>query len=111
MVATLSAVLILTSAIGGLAAPTTLKARSSYSITAVRNENFVKNGTEAMLKAYRKWGLKPTDPNSVLHSALHKRQDGSVVATPQNGDVEYTCPVDIGGQTLNLDFDTGSADL
>ena len=32
--------------------------------------------------------------------------DGSVTATP-----EYLCPVDIGEQTLNLDFDTGSTDL
>ena len=26
-------------------------------------------------------------------------------------DSEYLCPVTIGGQTLNLDFDTGSSDL
>ena len=37
---------------------------------------------------------------------------GSVTATAVDPFyVEYTCPVDIGGQTLNLVFDTGSADL
>jgi aspergillopepsin I len=36
---------------------------------------------------------------------------GSVTATPEQYDSEYLCPVDIGGETLNLDFDTGSADL
>lgn len=36
---------------------------------------------------------------------------GSVAATPEQGDTEYLSPVEIGGQTLNLDFDTGSADL
>lgn len=37
--------------------------------------------------------------------------NGSVTATPEQYDSEYLCPVTIGGQTLNLDFDTGSADL
>ena len=36
---------------------------------------------------------------------------GSVVATPESGDIEYLSPVTIGGQTVNLDFDSGSSDL
>lgn len=36
---------------------------------------------------------------------------GQVAATPEQGDVEYLSPVNIGGQTLNLDFDSGSSDL
>lgn len=38
-------------------------------------------------------------------------QDGTVAATPEENDVEYLAPVTIGGQKLNLDFDTGSSDL
>jgi hypothetical protein len=38
-------------------------------------------------------------------------QTGSVTNTPEGNDVEFLSPVNIGGQTLNLDFDTGSSDL
>lgn len=40
-----------------------------------------------------------------------KKMVGSVVATPERNDAEYLSPVRIGGQTLNLALDTGSADL
>ncbi|KAI1005035.1 putative aspergillopepsin A-like aspartic endopeptidase [Podosphaera aphanis] len=36
---------------------------------------------------------------------------GKVTATPVNGDVEYLSPISIGGQMIDMDFDTGSADL
>ncbi|KAI9733822.1 MAG: hypothetical protein M1818_007089 [Claussenomyces sp. TS43310] len=39
------------------------------------------------------------------------KDSGTVTATPQTGDTEYLAPVTIGGQTLNMDFDTGSSDL
>ncbi|KAG9237773.1 putative aspergillopepsin A-like aspartic endopeptidase [Amylocarpus encephaloides] len=36
---------------------------------------------------------------------------GKVTATPVQGDVEYLSPVNIGGQVINMDFDSGSSDL
>ena len=36
---------------------------------------------------------------------------GSVTATPIEHNSEYLCPVTVGGQTLNVDIDTGSSDL
>ena len=44
------------------------------------------------------------------HSVLGKRDHGTVPAKYKAQKL-YTCPVGIAGQTLNLVFDTGSADL
>jgi len=38
-------------------------------------------------------------------------QTGRVVAVPEPADAEYLCNVRIGGQDVNLDFDSGSSDL
>ncbi|KAI1487633.1 aspergillopepsin-F [Biscogniauxia mediterranea] len=44
-------------------------------------------------------------------SAAAANGTGLVTNTPEANDVEYLSPVNIGGQTLNLDFDSGSSDL
>ncbi|RFU28439.1 hypothetical protein B7463_g7872, partial [Scytalidium lignicola] len=38
-------------------------------------------------------------------------ETGDASATPVNGDIEFLVPVSIGGQTVNMDFDSGSSDL
>lgn len=38
-------------------------------------------------------------------------EDGEVEAVPEDNESEYLSPVTVGGQKLNLNFDTGSADL
>ena len=63
-------------------------------------------GPVQVQKAYNKY--KRPVPADVAAAAAG---DGSVVNTPEQYDAEYLSPVTIGGQTLNLDFDTGSADL
>ena len=111
MLSSITTVLAL-GAIVAKAAPTAdVIGSSKFSVPAVHNPNFVRNGTAALLKAYAKHNLKPTMPmpESFL-SALQKRQDGSAPAVPSDG-VEYLVPVSVGGESLNLDFDTGSADL
>lgn len=62
-----------------------------------------------LANVFRKYG-KPV-PDHVAAAAAAATSNGSVPATPEASDVAYLCPVNIGGQTLNLDFDTGSADL
>ncbi|KAI1080777.1 secreted aspartic proteinase precursor [Whalleya microplaca] len=91
----------------------------SFTVHQVRNPNHVKNGAAALAKAYRKYGAKL--PESLVYalnqtaSAKVKRagSSGSAKTTPEENDAEYLTPVSIGtpAQELNLDFDTGSADL
>jgi hypothetical protein len=90
---------------------TNLAGNSRFTVPAVHNANYVRNGTAALLKAYAKYNLKPTREMSIAFTeALNRRQDGSAPAVP-NGGSEYLVPVTIGGEPLNLDFDTGSSDL
>ncbi|KAL6719114.1 hypothetical protein ACLMJK_003351 [Lecanora helva] len=87
-----------------------------------------RNGTLAFIRTYRKynWALPvqtnehvSTTPDSKSSSSSASGKSavaagsgsGSVVATPEVHNSEYLCPVTIGGQTLNLDVDTGSSDL
>ncbi|KAL8692139.1 MAG: hypothetical protein Q9218_002781 [Villophora microphyllina] len=68
---------------------------------------FKKSGPAAVLATYGKYNATP--PPDVVKAALVN--DGTVATTPEQYDSEYLTPVTIGGQTLNLDFDTGSSDL
>ncbi|KAI2605600.1 acid protease [Hypoxylon sp. NC1633] len=49
--------------------------------------------------------------NGQAASASAANGTGLVTNTPEANDVEYLSPVSIGGQVLNLDFDSGSSDL
>jgi aspergillopepsin I len=108
---------VLALALAAQAMPTERTTSSSFSIPAVHNTNHVRNGTAAMLKAYKKFNLQPSTSQALSESFWNelsrsrKRQDGVVTASPDPDNVEYLVPVTIGGQTLNLDFDSGSADL
>ena len=67
----------------------------------------IKSGPAAMAATYAKYSKQA--PANVTAAAANN--DGTVAADPTQYDSEYLCPVSIGGQTLNLDFDTGSSDL
>ena len=87
----------------------------------------LKNGTKALFRAYSKYGMVPpveTQENDNTNTATTQTEEklsnvaassgggsGEVTATPEDHNSEFLCPVTIGGQTLNLDVDTGSSDL
>lgn len=105
------------------------------SLKQVRNDKHTKtskNGAIRLQKAYLKYGaVVPQDLSDAVSRVRNKimseiqgvrlpklpikdkRATGSAAAIPEEYDVEYLTPVQIGTppQTLNLDFDTGSADL
>ena len=77
-------------------------------------------GPNAMAAAYRKYGF--TMPKVLASRQLQNSTRGPgnaaapaggfpVAAVPEPNAAEYLSPVTIGGQTVTLDFDTGSSDL
>lgn len=65
-----------------------------------------KNFADTYARALSKFGA-----NVPSHVRAAAQQSGSATTTPESNDEEYLTPVNVGGTTLNLDFDTGSADL
>ena len=89
-----------------------IESRGTFSVVQKLNTTFVRNGPAAfargLLGSISEYN-KPLHHNSVVATSGNQ---GSVTATPADEyDVQYICPVDFDGQTLNLMFDTGSADL
>ncbi|KAI9783076.1 MAG: Type I transmembrane sorting receptor [Geoglossum umbratile] len=89
------------------ASPIALEKRGQFSVKQQANAAFTRrNGALALAKAYGKYGA-----TAEVVVATAGGDTGRVVANPTQFDAEYICPVSIGGQTVNLVFDTGSADL
>lgn len=103
----------------------------SFKVERVKRNDYVAHGPTALRKAYRKFGIdvsslkgidvsdfKPFDTKPVVTQAKKAKeavaddeQTGAVDATSVDGDVEFVSPVNIGGQTLDMNFDSGSADM
>lgn len=60
---------------------------------------------------YEKLGASAPPRVNAAASSAAALADGTVPANPEQFDQAYLEPVGVGGQTLNLDFDTGSSDL
>jgi hypothetical protein len=83
------------------------------------------NGPDAMRKVFRKYNFQTNEgfiANAktsaitlegikVAANNASTNGSGTVAANPEQNAALFLSPVDIGGQTLNLDFDSGSSDL
>ncbi|SLM39453.1 Aspartic peptidase, active site [Lasallia pustulata] len=114
------------------AAPTKLQGRS-FKVHRQRQLSYAPNGLAALQKTYRKYGW--TLPSAITNVSSTSRvqlsstaasntstydstststsatESATATATPEQNDQEFLAPINIGPQTLLLDFDTGSADL
>jgi hypothetical protein len=106
-----------------LSAPTQPKKRS-FKVPRIRQRDFVPDGTIAIRKAYNKFGLQDFGMvpeldvsttlipfSEVAASGGSGTDNGQVSATSSQNDAEFLSPVTVGGQTLAMDFDTGSSDM
>lgn len=102
----------------------TLTKRSfSHHVKRSINRRNPATGPNAMAAAYRKYGFTMPKTRQLTNSTLGAGCIGRagnasapaggfpVAAVPEPNAAAYLSPVTIGGQTVTLDFDTGSSDL
>jgi aspergillopepsin I len=114
-----SSTVALAAALVGLASASPVKPKiGTFSVSQVANTNFRAHGPAQMAKTYAKYGVSLPDSLARIvanleASRLGIRDSGSAKAAPEQFDIQYLTPVQIGTppQTLNLDFDSGSSDL
>lgn len=108
----LTAALALTSTI----AATPVQKRDAFSVEQVKHSVHLKNGPAQVAKTLRKYGKVVPEHIQAAADArantVTAAATGSEPANPSDEyDSSYLSPVTIGSTTVNLDFDTGSADL
>jgi len=83
------------------------QSKEAFTVPQVAAKPFIASGPAVIASVYGKYNVQA--PQDVAAAAASN--NSTVTASPEQYDSEYLCAVEIGGQTLNLDFDTGSADL
>jgi hypothetical protein len=108
-----------------LSAPTQRQQKKrSFKVSRIQQRDFVPDGSVALRKAYVKFGLQGfgfvpeldmatnlVPVSELAASSSNGSEMGLVSATSSQNDAEFLSPVTVGGQTLAMDFDTGSSDM
>ncbi|MCJ1403689.1 hypothetical protein MMC11_006912 [Xylographa trunciseda] len=99
------------------AAPTKLGPRS-FKVERTQHGAKTRNAQQALTKSYSKWGMSmpavltaSNTAEDITASNTSSSETGEVTNIPTQSDAEFLAPISIGGQTLMMDFDTGSSDL
>lgn len=74
----------------------------------------IRNGMTETARAFAKYGWSMPKEMSVAPINATERtgtEEGTTSARPQENDVEFLCPVQVGDHQMMLDIDTGSSDL
>jgi aspergillopepsin I len=107
----LTAALALTSAV----VATPVQKRDTFSVEQVKHSVHLKNGPAQVAKTLRKYGKVVPQHIQAAADARANTVTAASTGEPANPsdeyDSSYLSPVTIGSTTVNLDFDTGSADL
>lgn len=100
-----------------LAAPTQIEENSFTVHRRAVASPAGRNGIAALDRVFKKYGWAvPERINSKIHvpqniSTKNAEGEGTVKATPEEADTSFLSPIKVGGQTLMMNFDTGSSDL
>jgi len=96
----------------GLAAAGPIESKGSFKLKQVHMGYTAKNALRDVASTYAKFGgVMPFDL-AQAHANSNGTGQGSATTTPGDShDSLYLTPVNVGGTTMMLDFDTGSADL
>ncbi|KAL2835458.1 aspartic peptidase domain-containing protein [Aspergillus pseudoustus] len=107
------------SLICGLAAPlmlavstaAALPGSGNFQVVQKANLNFTRDAAAIHFSDLARFNVTLNSTYAAAAVGVAARQSGGTPAIPLLWESEYVCPVTIGGQTVLLDFDTGSSDL
>ncbi|KAL6248449.1 hypothetical protein RBB50_004704 [Rhinocladiella similis] len=101
--------------------PIRQKQKRSFKIPRIAQPNYKPNGKAAYKRALFKFGFGDISfqPNGEIatriqaatNTTVDATEDGQTVATPSQNDAQFLSPVSVGGQTLVMNFDSGSSDF
>ncbi|KAL1616188.1 hypothetical protein SLS56_011512 [Neofusicoccum ribis] len=93
----------------GVALATPIEKRGTFSLKQVQKGTYLKNGPASVVKTFNKYGKEA--PSEVIAAAA-AAATGEVTTEPGDEyDSLYLTPVTVGSVEMELDIDTGSADL
>ncbi|OAP57461.1 hypothetical protein AYL99_08199 [Fonsecaea erecta] len=102
------------------ATPIQIKQKRSFKVPRIQQHNYKPNGRAAYRKALFKFGFGDieflpdgevaTRIKAATEAQLDETEDGETSASPTQNDAQFLSPVTVGGQTLVMNFDSGSSD-